>query len=495
MPQIKEYNQRVEAAGPVQTRRMNGEDFGASTFEALSKVGQSVVGVGDMMAKKQEQDEINDAAVRIAQTHADYTNTLNEQLKNGSIDSQEFMKKYDEHMGEISGNYTTTAGRQFFDKANAQLRSNFLITAVHGQSEVAGDKALVSYTDMQKNLSSGIMNDPSSFEHASAINQAYLDTQVSSGKMDAGVAGKLKSQGDTELAKSAIRGWAQLDPDEAKKQLDSGKWDTHIDGDVKKQLYGEVTIAANAKRIEQERLKTEAEKAKTEGQKITQNDFLSRMEANQLTAKDILNSNLDPVGSGSKKEFLNMLQTNQKEGLKTDPAVYNSLFQKIHLPDGDPNKITDENDLNQYFGKGVNMEALNQLRGEFQGKHTMQGEIETTMEKQLMKTAEAKLTKSNPMLGIKDPDGEENLARFTMYYQQKKQEFRKAGKSISGLLNPDSPDYIGKDLTTFVKTPQEIMQTMTQNMKTQAQPTDPSKARQQGESPADYLKRIKGESK
>lgn len=494
MPQIREYSQRTSAPGPIQGPRVSGEALGAGMARELARAGAAVQEFGDTMYKAEENRETTEATVQLSKAHAEFTNQLNKQLQEGTINSEEFMQQYDERMGEISGNYATVGAQNHFNRGAANLRSNFLVSATSAQAEIAGTKAIIGYQESQKNLSSGIMNDPSSFKVAMQLQSDYLDTLVSQG-LPATKAAQLKVQMQTELAKSAVRGWTNLNPEDAKAQLNQGLWDEMFDGDVKKQMLGEVDTAINAKRIEQERMRAEAEKAKVEQQKVTQNTFLSKMVKGQLSTKEILNSNLEAFGSGSKEQFLRMVEEDAKAPIKTDSATFTSLFERIHLPDGDPKKILDENELNQYVIKRqLTMEDLNRLRSEIQGKNTQAGDIESRMRNQLLEVGKQRLVKSNPMLGIKDPEGELQYAKYLQYVQDEFETQRKAGKSARQLLDPNSTDYIGHGLSNFAKTPTQIMKSMTNSMKPQTA-IDPAKARKPGETPAEYMKRMKDGNK
>lgn len=242
--------------------------------------------------------------------------------------------------------------------------------------------------------------------------------------------------------------------------------------------------------VEQERAQHLAEKAKKDAQDRTQNTFLSRMQTNQLTVQDVLRSNLDPFGSGSKDEFLNMLKP--KAGQRTDPATFNDLFTRIHAEDTDPNKIIDPNALNQYVIQDkLSMEDLSKLRGEIENRGTVDGENESQLKKGLFEVAKSSLTSSNPLLGIRDPAGDTQLQRFTSWFQTAYANGRKAGKSAQDLLSPDSKDYLGNQVKQYARSPQQIMNDLVSGVT--AAPAPKVEPRKQGESAADYLKRTAGQ--
>lgn len=503
MPRIQEYRSRVEAPGPIQNRRASADDF---TAGGLGSIGQAVAQTGDMLAKRQEQQEISDLTVKMAEAHSKWTVDFKDRVQKGTLDPDKFMEEFDNDIGKLEENVGTFGGGQYLKKAAAQLKSHFYETTAAGASELAGKKAVADYSGSLNAFSSTLRNDPSSFELARQMHDEGVDNLVATSGLPAEMAGKLKVQGAQDLAKSAVRGWIDLNPEMAREQLKSGKWNGLIDGDVKHQMFGEVEQAIRAKELEKERQRKEQERALEEQRKTTQNEFLGKITQGALSTKEILNSNLEAFGSGSKKQFLDMLEENTKNGgVKTDPATFIDLFNRIHLPDEDPKKLRDENDLNQYvISRRLSFEDLNRLRGEVQGKKTAEGAIEAELKKGVADIARGMLTKSNPLMGLRDPVGDEQYQKYMAFFLKEFADQRKKGKTALELLSPESPDYLGKHIRNYTRTPQQIIKDMA-NMASQRDgglaapspspspsgtPQDPEKAKKPGESAADYLKRI-----
>lgn len=191
----------------------------------------------------------------------------------------------------------------------------------------------------------------------------------------------------------------------------------------------------------------------------TQNAFLVKLANNELSTKDILNSNLDPFGSGGKETFIKLMQADDR---KTDPGDWNDIFQRIHLPDGDPNKLQDENELNKLVINGtLGRKDLPFMREEILGTHTEEGKNRAAMLAGLHKVAEQALSKKNPLLGIQDPQGEENLLGFTKFARDAIQAKIRAGESYMPLLDPTSKDWLGRSIGQFARSPTEIIRDMT----------------------------------
>lgn len=462
-PIVHEYTADANVAGPYETRQARNADTGG-LGSAIAKFGGQAGAVSDVIQKREAQSEITSLNSQMAQAHADFTGNLDDTLQgadpNDSNISEKFMQSYDDQMGQVADNISTPEGRQYFEKANSQMRAHFQIKSMQGQAALAGDNAVQQTTDSINQYSTSLMNDPGSFESIKGLNGMAVQAMVENGVLPENAAAKLTSTANNQFAKAAVRGTISLDPNSAKQQLAGGAWDSYITGDEKYTLQREADQGISAQGIEQKRQQSVADQQKADAQTGTQNQFLQKMVNNQLSTNDVLHSNLEAFGTGSKEQFIKMIQTAQTEGIKTNPVTYQSLFNRIHLPDGDPNKITDENALNSYMGKGLNLTGINQLRGEIQNRKTDTGRDESDLQKTFLDVVKDRLVKSNPIVGLKDPGGEENYLRYMSDFYPAFQAAKKAGKSPTSLLTPGSPDYMGNNLSAYARSSADIIRSM-----------------------------------
>lgn len=524
MPIVREYQADANPSGPIQTRQARTADTG-DVGNAITNAGGAVSQLGQELHKRDAQAEISDLTQQISEAHADFSNGLDQAFNGADPEDRtvadKFMQSYDDRMDEIGDNISTPEGQAYFAKANAQMRSHFQVASFKNQSALVGENAVQNWQSSTDNLSSSLLNDPSAFQNAIDLNETALDALSDSHGVPSNKVDELRSTAETNFAKSAVRGWINLDPAGAKQQLEEGKWNDYLNGDQKYQLTKEAEQGIHGQRIEAERQQKVATDAFTLQQNATQNQFLAKLQNNQLSAKDVLNSNLDAFGSGSKKQFLDMIdQNNSPETAKTDPGTFNSLFARIHLPDGDPKKLTDENVLNGYLGKGLTLPGIQQLRGEMEGKKTEQGNIDAMLKANFLTSMKDRLTKTNSLIGQKDPEGDERYQAFLSQFLTAYDTQRKGGKDASTLLNPLSPDYMGKMVLPYERTATAILRSQMGSLNTVRQPgisgspqapvapgqqgapaasappiTAPPKPKAEpkraGESPADYLKRAK----
>ncbi len=161
-----------------------------------------------------------------------------------------------------------------------------------------------------------------------------------------------------------------------------------------------------------------------------------------------------------KKAMLEMVQSNLVGPNRKDPTLFNDAFNKIHLPDGDPNKITDERQLLPLVGKGINLDDLDKLRKEIDGRGTQQGEVLGDMKKAFLQQAKDKLVSTNMFKSV-DPTQAANYYNFQQaFLTQWTQKVTVEKKNPYSLLDPKSPDYLGGLIDQFNRTPQQQMKDM-----------------------------------
>jgi len=457
---------RTTVAGPVVTRRITGAEI--SGARGLQELGRGVTALGDAIQRRDEQNEIADVTAQMSKAHADFTTQFQETFRTADPGdktiAETLTRGLDDHLEQMRENVSTRGGRLHFQKSAAAMQAQFALTAGAGQAELAGAKAREDYLGSLTNSSAALLNDPTAFGMALERHGDTLDALVKGGGLSTKAATQLRAPGRTDLAKSSIRGWIRVAPEEAKTQLTAGTWDKFIDGDLKKQLFGEADTALRGRDVENARRNKADKDALKEAQRVIQNDFLQRLEGSKLTPRDILESDLEPTGGGSKRQFLNMIDVQNKQKITTDSAVYGDVWDRIHLPEGDPRRLVDENELNPLMGKGLTVEDISRLRKEMQGQGTQKGKDEAILKTQLANIAKAKLVKTNPLLGIRDPEGESAYQSWLVNMQEEFNEEIRKGTIARELLDPRSPKYLGNSINQFQKTPKQIIESLSKQI-------------------------------
>lgn len=476
MPRIKDYTPQQSAPGPVDVHA-TANDFGAQAYQGLANLGSGLEDTGNFLEKRAAQANVSHLNAGLSKLSADQTLAVSEAIRKGDPSDPDIvdkiMKGYDDSSAKLEDSITTPGGRNFFERSNQQLRKNILESAMHGRAELADIQQKQNTVSSINNLSAATRINPPDYDSRVAQLESGIDAQVDApGGMDRGKAIQLKAHGTAEIAKSAIMGWADVNPAAAKAQLDSAKFNNVFSEEQRQYLDGHIVMAENAQRIRAERIAKANSDVLAKQQVATQNDFMSQWRAGTLTEDKILNSNLDPEGAGGKKDFLNMLDAGARDKVNyTDPKVARHVYDLITRPDGDPEKMTNENDLNKYVINGTigahDVDSI--FRPLIQGRRTQEGKDDAKFQDGVMRNAKAILDpKSSSLTGFSDPDGAARLQAFSTWFLPEWEKQRKAGVSAVDLADPRSSKSLMKGILNFQPTNSEIQQAVIRNMKGKA---------------------------
>lgn len=176
---------------------------------------------------------------------------------------------------------------------------------------------------------------------------------------------------------------------------------------------------------------------------------------------------------------------------KSNPKMVNDLTQRIYLPDGDPQKITQPGQITEFMGKGLNYTDQQHLIKEMQTANTPEGSPFLKQVSQI-KAIGTKMLTAKSFLGNMPADTHPEIAdeaayRFGIDVDNKVKAARAAGKDPQTLFTPGSPDYVlsPNRVAAFMPSEAQIVASRTQ---TQVVPHQVA-SRLPGETPAAYLAR------
>lgn len=472
MPKFPVVELQGQPAGGIELPKASGDVFGTNIGTALQNFGSGIEQAGDVIEKRVAQDDISQKGAEFAGLQNTYTQKYQEATQKGYTKEQfaELDQQFDDDLGKIRETSSSRAGQLYYDRMAPELKTHFVKTSIAGQAELAAVQAKQNYIQFEGNLSSALYSDPSGYDIALKQQDTQIQALVLSGGLPAEKATELKTMGLRNLTESTVRGWIQLNPAETQKQLLDGRWDSALTGDLKKQLIGESDQEIRGRRIEEDRQRVDYKRRVEEQQEITKTKFIDALTNNNLSTPDILQSNLT---AAEKEHYLNLLNSSLSPTKRQDPMIFNDVFSRIHLPDGDPNKIINDADLINYVGKGISVQDLKFLRKEVQGVGSQEGKRREQSTKRIRDEARTALVLPSGLSGVRDPDGEANYTAFIYAFDEEYARQKQAGKSDAQLLNPKSPDFLGKMINNYVRSPQEIIKSYTKNVKAGTPPTTP----------------------
>lgn len=445
MPKIKTYgetNLEYQAGGLTSSA---GLARSGEMGRAVQRLGGEVGEIGDAVYKRQSQEETSDLNAAFSDLSADVTVEVDELVQNGTIDAQKYSETVNKRVDELGNNISTREGRMAYERNAARLKAQAYKRAARGQAAVAGAKATANLTQELSNYSSSLFSDPSEFQTNYDAFTASLSDQVNNGALPAAEAEKLRLSAGKDMAKSAMRGWAQLDPDIAEKKLKKGEFDGYLDGEAKSQMQTYIDQRRNAN----EAKANQAEANQRRAQKLREDAFIDKnirkIVDGTLSVDEIFNS---PDLSGrAKEQIIEKVKKHAKDGGgRSDPAVYTNISSRILLPEGDPNKISDSSQILSFVGKGLTMKDWESLNNDLQ--KTPDGQAMRASKQSAQSVAKSAILQKKVTgffgSGQYSSESQAQLQNWTNDVRALEQKFIEEKKNPRDLYDPRKPDYVGR---------------------------------------------------
>lgn len=473
MPRIEEYGApQVESQVPLEVSSRPIEEAG-QMGRALTHFGQEFDQVTDMRYKRMAQEEVANAQVDFANARADWTNKLNKQIQEGKVDSKQLMSDYQDSVDEMSDKYETSHGRNAFDRQAALTKGMLLRGAVNAQAHLAGIQQIQKHQTSLDSNSNAIESNPAEFLSVYRAHMDGIDAQVETG-LPANTAEKLKTEDAKKLAVAAVRGWIQIDPDKASDLLtgkgtaeNKGAFDDFFDANTKHILMGEINTQKRAQEVDASRADAAEKKAKEKAGEAWKIRNLSRLENNELSAKEVIqaarNGTLDYSAA---KEQLSMIDRNAKEKARSNPQLLMDLHSRIFLAEADPRKISNIAQIDDYAAKGlISISDRTKLAKEVDS--TPEGQARRSQKKVLLDYMKNQLV-NDKALGASDPDGAQHYSNALEALNQKEEQYKAAGKPVTDLYNATSKDSFYSQVLQYKRSPRDVMRANMERMRAQS---------------------------
>lgn len=520
MAQIQEYDPQVEASGPVGAVSPNLEEA-ASVGNAISRVGSAAEQAGDVIYRRDSQKETTQAYSWSAGKRADYYGQIQDGIQSGNLDSEKLLQQFQSDASQESDNYSTAAGKNYFNRQVARLQSSLTQKAGAAQAHISGQQVTNAADEATQNGRAAVWQDPSQLADTLASGYEYLDTQSSEngGPLNPSQIAQARKNMASDYAMTAIQSTAQMSPDNAKAALNSGYFAKIFTPDEFQKAQRIVENAQTASGVQYKAdQKAQSDQAQAQDDAL-KGQFLKKAYGvgGQFNAKDVLNSSLSPE---DQKWVLTAANAAQQQQLEKRPAVLQKTMQNILSPDNAPGHIGSEDQLMKMVATGQINAAEHATASQWLGKDPATKDLNASR-KLVMDQANKQL--GSAMLGataIKDPDGPYKVNMFMHEVMAKEQEYNQQGKTTKTLFDPTQPDYVGKLISKYKSSAQDIMMRQADQLRMAPispqgtpmpmqietapgvpvqPPSTPTakipagvKARAPGESPADFIKRTRG---
>lgn len=447
MGKIHNYTQQEGLPLSGNGRAATAADFGADT----QGVGQAFSELGAFFKQRAEQSENLWRVKAEAEGRAQWTERVIKAQQEAPEGAPDFTKKlleeYTTYMDGALANAPSERTRELLRADLTALKGQLTAKGLEFEAVASAKKVRRDFEGLHNANMNTLLLDPTQFN-------VVLETtrnSIAGLNLPAEAKSALYDEKKMELTTAAVRGDIRINPEAAKQKLIGNQWGDTLDALKQKALIAEAEEAVRAKRIDENLKRQEEAYKKAQAEEAAGNEWLSTIVSGKATAGGILADNR--MDWKTKRTMLSIMDA---EGSRTDPinkAVYNSLVERVYLPDGDPRRITNENDINQYAtaagGHALDAQHVQYLRGIVQSLRKPAEQEEKAGDKlvaqrwgEYERYMRGTLVKNDPM-GVPDAEGEQNLYANRAAQRAKFDAGVVEGKDPVELLTPGTKDFIG----------------------------------------------------
>ncbi len=432
MPRIQEYLPQENASEPVGGLSPNTELAGAAG-EGLRRFGQGMMEGGDVLLNRHVQLEQTQAMQEAADMRQQSTDDIMQSVADGTVDADRVKQNLQQWQSDAADKYETPQGKNLFNRQSSRLIGAMVTKAARGQIVVSQNNAKSSFNDSLNALATTVRQDPDQLADAYGSVLDTITHATDSGLISAKDAPAIHDHAVAALAKEAILGRANTDPDKAETMLNDPTFTKVLPPQVQDELRKTVKAAQNQKDLDAERNDVIQKKANAAvmNQYLTNN--LQALTTGKMNPKDILLNAPSAVDFDTRLAYAE--KANRAQGLvdKTDPAALADVHERLLLPKDDPRAILDVSQL--IHEPGIALADVNKISKWY--LQTPQGAAEKQREKGMLQDIQSRLK----VQGVPDPEYKTRIVNAMAEYQRAKQAAIDAGKDPTELTNPKSKEY------------------------------------------------------
>lgn len=336
----------------------------ASGTASIGKdLGQGIADVGHAYVKWETNKQVSAGAASLASMTDDLTQVWNQAAKDSDPNDQSVAPAFREKtlepaLDKFVQGFSTEEGQQWARQQTNSMRQHFYEKTAADQATRAGMAAQQNFGVMTNRLSNLAMSDPTSGDMALGLVDTSVTALVNSNpNISAEQAEKLRSSltqtAKEQIAKSAIVGLIDKNPDAGLAALSAGKYADYLDGTTKKSLEGYATEKKNSLET-QARLDEAAEQRRiVAAAKTDQNAIYTttiQPDGSIALPPDYMQKVMDHriAFGGAGDDAAEMIrfgvwaadQKNKPDTTKTDPGTYADFATRLNLADNDPKRLS-----------------------------------------------------------------------------------------------------------------------------------------------------------
>jgi hypothetical protein len=417
----------------------------------------------EQQQERRALEESSNLAAGLATTQADLDLQWENAKKGADPTSPDFAEFSDNFITKVvdpaidalgNGVTTNTVQRQLRE-TQAKLRGKYRVQTTLDQAALSGAQAEQNIITLGRVQADSVYTKPETLDISIGIVDHAIKGLIAAG-MDRAGALELQRTLNAGIAESAFKGAANINPDAAVKALDAGKYAEYVPQVTQDEMRKYAEMQKESVEVDKRRAEADKRQAKEDAAFVANQEWSSAIIANP-TKVDPRAIARDPRLSGEQMRAITNFQDEELRKLKGEAgdenrgpgfwSAYDRVFQGGF-------KSTDEIYAMARKGGTLTLPDADKLAGLWRGRQdrTRAGNYEDERLKSFFDGMRLKLTRSQ--FGQPIAGGDERARRF--YYDKTKQIDNRGDKSIDQLIDPESPDYLGKDLSSYMPPPRQV---------------------------------------
>jgi hypothetical protein len=168
----------------------------------------------------------------------------------------------------------------------------------------------------------------------------------------------------------------------------------------------------------------------------------------QITAQQVAN---DPALTPSARtRMISFINAGPEARVNPNASarVTTQILEDMRKPASDPQFVGDLGPIYDAYGQHkLTRPDFEFLQNQFTNFRGQDGQKLAEAEREFLTGMKSSITKSNPLMGNLDREGDQQFYRFQWDLHHREDDYRKAGKNPFDLMDPGKPDYFGKPET------------------------------------------------
>jgi hypothetical protein len=460
-------NERASDALAGQARTVGAlYDRAASSY---NRIGDSLAGgiraVGQVTDDYVAHREISSGGLNYAKMQQSLSSAWDNVVANadpndGTVGQRFLQEVVEPTVQEFSKGFWSERGQKWAQSRAMAFRDHMFTKTAADMSTMAGVALETNLVQSINSYTNTVRTDPSSLQSVMEAYRSQVENVVATSVNLKGVAGVKARMSATQkgleaIVQAAISSAIDKNPQAGLEMAKDPELMKYVGGkDIK-------AFEREAKAVERERREDYRWSVYLKDKKAKEVSDQGRMDATfkilegdpSITLKSLRER--EDLLPDDKRLLGQMLVREQKPATfaKESRAASVEAFQRMALPDGDPNKITELKQIDAYYAQGrLTKEDYKFLREELAQPRTTGGQrVNDTMTRFLADQRRAIMKPDR--FGAVSPADVQAAYAFEMDTRERVREYVKAGKDPMELFMPDSPAFLGgpKNLRLYVQ--------------------------------------------